>query len=69
MRVDPAATVLYIEKGHAEPEELAAIAAVLLAYKAAESDTGPTRTRSGSKATWRRFDRAMAFLAPHSWQG
>ncbi|MET3983577.1 acyl-CoA carboxylase subunit epsilon [Streptomyces sp. PvR034] len=61
-------TLLRVEKGHAEPEELAAITAILLARAAATSEAGPVRT-TGSTAGWRRLERTPGFRAPHSWQG
>ncbi|OQR63630.1 hypothetical protein B6E66_12665 [Streptomyces maremycinicus] len=55
-----------VEKGHAEPEEVAAITAVLLARAAAQSS--PTETHRGRpKAGWRRLEREGGFRAPHSW--
>jgi hypothetical protein len=54
-----------VEKGHAEPEEVAAITAVLLARAAAQSPT-PTH-RGRAKAGWRRLEREPGFRAPHSW--
>ncbi|OIK29021.1 acyl-CoA carboxylase subunit epsilon [Streptomyces malaysiense] len=56
-----------VEKGHADPEEVAAITAVLLARAAARPD--PTRRRPHPKAGWRRLDREPGFRAPHSWHG
>ena len=59
-----------VEKGHAEPEEVAAITAVLLARAAAQpapSDHRPHRARA--KAGWRRLEREGGFRAPHSWHG
>ena len=57
-----------VEKGHAEPEEVAAITAVLLARAAAApSAAQPHSTRP--KAAWRRLDREGGFRAPHSWHG
>ncbi|WP_405488469.1 acyl-CoA carboxylase subunit epsilon [Streptomyces sp. NBC_00096] len=61
-------TLLRVEKGHAEPEELAAITAILLARAAAtpeEASAGTARTQAG----WRRLERTPGFRAPHSWQG
>ncbi|MER6076013.1 acyl-CoA carboxylase subunit epsilon [Streptomyces sp. NPDC001852] len=56
-----------VEKGHAEPEEVAAITAVLLA-RAAAQPTPSARTRRGrAKAGWRRLEREGGFRAPHSW--
>ncbi|MGW1933457.1 acyl-CoA carboxylase epsilon subunit, partial [Streptomyces sp. NPDC001919] len=49
------ANLLRVEKGHADPEELAAITAVLLARAAARSDEDPAaghrgRTTAGSRS-------------------
>jgi hypothetical protein len=60
--------VLRIEKGHAEPEEVAAITAVLLARAAARSSTWAAAHRGRSKAGWRRPERSHGFSAPHSWR-
>ncbi|MFF4804556.1 acyl-CoA carboxylase subunit epsilon [Streptomyces sp. NPDC001351] len=55
-----------VEKGHAEPEEVAAITAVLLARAAAApSEAQPHHPRP--KAGWRRLEREGGFRAPHSW--
>lgn len=65
----PADAMLRVEKGHAEPEELAAITAVLMARAAHRADeTAPARS-SRSTAGWRRLERTPGFRAPHSWQG
>ncbi|MBT2403076.1 MULTISPECIES: acyl-CoA carboxylase subunit epsilon [unclassified Streptomyces] len=61
-------TLLKVEKGHAEPEELAAITAILLARAAAAPATA-TVHRIGTQAGWRRLERTPGFRAPHSWQG
>ncbi|NXY93674.1 acyl-CoA carboxylase subunit epsilon [Streptomyces sp. BR123] len=61
-------TLLRVEKGNAEPEELAAITAILLARAAAAPEARPTH-RIGTQAGWRRLERARGFRAPHSWQG
>ncbi|MER5731715.1 acyl-CoA carboxylase subunit epsilon [Streptomyces sp. NPDC002138] len=61
-------TLLRVEKGHAEPEELAAITAILLARAAATPEAAPVHT-TGSTARWRRLERTPGFRAPHSWQG
>ncbi|MDQ8701908.1 acyl-CoA carboxylase subunit epsilon [Streptomyces sp. LHD-70] len=64
----PTDHLLRVEKGHAEPEELAAITAVLMARAAAQpAAVAPARGRS--KAGWRRLERTPGFRAPHSWQG
>ncbi|MFG2980925.1 acyl-CoA carboxylase subunit epsilon [Streptomyces sp. NPDC048258] len=60
--------LLRVEKGNAEPEELAAITAILLARAAAApEDTAVPAGRS--QAGWRRLERTPGFRAPHSWQG
>ncbi|KMS75530.1 hypothetical protein ACM01_09105 [Streptomyces viridochromogenes] len=57
-----------VEKGHAEPEEVAAITAILLARAAAQpSDPAPAH-RGRAKAGWRRLEREPGFRAPHSWR-
>ncbi|MGW3285725.1 acyl-CoA carboxylase subunit epsilon [Streptomyces sp. NPDC001002] len=57
-----------VEKGHAEPEEVAAITAVLLARAAATPSTDPSDSASPKpKAGWRRLEREGGFRAPHSW--
>ncbi|MEV1044728.1 acyl-CoA carboxylase subunit epsilon [Streptomyces sp. NPDC049916] len=60
-------SVLRVEKGHADPEELAAITAVLMARAAAQPAAAPARGRD--TAGWRRLERTPGFRAPHSWQG
>ncbi|MFD7440577.1 acyl-CoA carboxylase subunit epsilon [Streptomyces sp. NPDC059909] len=62
-----AESLLRVEKGHADPEELAAITAVLLARAAAQPSAPAGRGRS--TAGWRRLERQSGFRAPHSWQG
>ncbi len=57
-----------VEKGHAEPEEVAAITAILLARAAARPAAAPSH-RGREKAGWRRLERTPGFRAPHSWQG
>ncbi|WP_173263537.1 acyl-CoA carboxylase epsilon subunit [Streptomyces pacificus] len=64
----PAESLLRVERGHAGPEELAALTAVLLARAASRSQTAPA-TRGRSTAGWRRLERQSGFRAPHSWQG
>ncbi|MEV6114250.1 acyl-CoA carboxylase subunit epsilon [Streptomyces sp. NPDC052109] len=56
-----------VEKGHAEPEEVAAITAVLLARAAARTEPAPQTHRGRPKAGWRRLEREGGFRAPHSW--
>ncbi|MGQ4490443.1 acyl-CoA carboxylase subunit epsilon [Streptomyces sp. 372A] len=67
MTTATAESVLRVEKGLADPEELAAITAVLLARAAAQPTAAPTRVRD--TAGWRRLERSPGFRAPHSWQG
>ncbi|MEV6161728.1 acyl-CoA carboxylase subunit epsilon [Streptomyces sp. NPDC052052] len=61
-------SVLRVEKGLADPEELAAITAVLLARAATPPAATPAHRRR-SIAGWRRLERTPGFRAPHSWQG
>lgn len=64
------ATLVRVEKGHAEPEELAALTAVLLARAAAAGqDTGANVRRPRTTAGWRRLERTPGFRSAHSWQG
>ncbi|MFF1506869.1 acyl-CoA carboxylase subunit epsilon [Streptomyces sp. NPDC058326] len=64
------ANLLRVEKGHADPEELAAITAVLLARAAAQPPADTVTTRRGhTTPRWRRLEREHGFRAPHSWQG
>ncbi|ARP72506.1 acyl-CoA carboxylase subunit epsilon [Streptomyces pluripotens] len=58
-----------VEKGHAEPEEVAAITAVLLARAAARPTASAHTHRGRPKAGWRRLEREPGFRAPHSWHG
>ncbi|MFC5147842.1 MULTISPECIES: acyl-CoA carboxylase subunit epsilon [Streptomyces] len=62
-------TLVRVEKGTADAEELAAVTAVLLARAAATTNhAAPPRPRR-STAVWRRLERTPGFRAPHSWQG
>ena len=56
-----------VEKGHAEPEEVAAITAILLARAAARTSEPAPDRRGRPKAGWRRLEREGGFRAPHSW--
>ncbi|UUU25134.1 acyl-CoA carboxylase subunit epsilon [Streptomyces sp. NBC_00487] len=56
-----------VEKGHAEPEEVAAITALLLARAAAQPAEAPAH-RGRPRAGWRRLEREPGFRAPHSWR-
>ncbi|MET9607645.1 acyl-CoA carboxylase subunit epsilon [Streptomyces sp. NPDC006512] len=58
-------TLLKVEKGNAEPEELAAITAILLARAAA---TPEAASAPAAPAGWRRLERSRGFQAPHSWR-
>ncbi|AKJ10590.1 hypothetical protein ABB07_11370 [Streptomyces incarnatus] len=58
-----------VEKGHAEPEEVAAITAVLLARAAARTEPSAQPHRRRPRAAWRRLEREPGFRAPHSWHG
>ncbi|MBT2368452.1 acyl-CoA carboxylase subunit epsilon [Streptomyces sp. ISL-10] len=64
---DPS-SVVRVEKGHAEPEELAAITAVLMARAASQPTAAPTH-RGRTTAGWRRLERQRGFQPSHSWQG
>ncbi|MFF5187156.1 acyl-CoA carboxylase subunit epsilon [Streptomyces sp. NPDC000345] len=57
-----------VEKGHAEPEEVAAITAILLARAAARTSEPVQAHRPHRKAGWRRLEREGGFRAPHSWR-
>jgi hypothetical protein len=57
-----------VEKGHAGPEEVAAITAILMARAAADPAGGGRTRPARSVAGWRRLERARGFRAPHSWQ-
>ena len=57
-----------VEKGHAEPEEVAAITAILLARAAAQPSAPTPAHRGRPKAGWRRLEREPGFRAPHSWR-
>ncbi|MER5428844.1 acyl-CoA carboxylase subunit epsilon [Streptomyces sp. NPDC002588] len=57
-----------VEKGHAEPEEVAAITAILLARAAARTSEPTSAHRGRVKAGWRRLEREGGFRAPHSWR-
>jgi hypothetical protein len=63
------ATVVRVEKGHAEPEELAALTAVLLARAAAAGQDTTAYVRPRTTAGWRRLERTPGFRSAHSWQG
>ncbi|MFD5626519.1 MULTISPECIES: acyl-CoA carboxylase subunit epsilon [unclassified Streptomyces] len=56
-----------VEKGHAEPEEVAAITALLVARAAAAPVSAASHAAARPKAGWRRLEREPGFRAPHSW--
>ncbi|MBO1335867.1 acyl-CoA carboxylase subunit epsilon [Streptomyces sp. VRA16 Mangrove soil] len=63
----PSLPDIRVEKGNAEPEEVAAITALLMARAAAQPAVAPSAPQS--RAGWRRLERQYGFRAPHSWQG
>ncbi|MCT4354215.1 acyl-CoA carboxylase subunit epsilon [Streptomyces sp. Je 1-79] len=70
MTTPATANLLRVEKGHADPEELAAITAVLLARAAAQPAHDAVASAHGrSTAGWRRLERQSGFRPSHSWQG
>ncbi|WP_329123398.1 acyl-CoA carboxylase subunit epsilon [Streptomyces sp. NBC_01465] len=60
-------SLLRVEKGNADAEELAAITAILLARAASQPEAAPHKPTT--TAGWRRLERTPGFRAPHSWQG
>ncbi|QIP84464.1 acyl-CoA carboxylase subunit epsilon [Streptomyces sp. Tu 2975] len=66
---DPTSSLLRVEKGHADPEELAAITAVLLARASAQPTDATPAHRGRTTAGWRRLERQRGFQPSHSWQG
>ncbi|MEU5053325.1 acyl-CoA carboxylase subunit epsilon [Streptomyces sp. NPDC021096] len=63
-------TLVRVEKGTADAEELAAVTAVLLARAAAGNQHAARAPRPRrTTAVWRRLERSSGFRAPHSWQG
>ncbi|MFI9205991.1 acyl-CoA carboxylase subunit epsilon [Streptomyces sp. NPDC053048] len=63
-------TLVRVEKGLADAEELAAVTAVLLARAAGHNSAAARIPRPRrSTAAWRRLERTPGFRAPHSWQG
>ncbi|GGV74315.1 acyl-CoA carboxylase subunit epsilon [Streptomyces griseoloalbus] len=57
-----------VEKGHAGPEEVAALTAILLARAAAQPSATAPAHRGRARAGWRRLEREGGFRAPHSWR-
>jgi hypothetical protein len=64
---ESASSLLRVEKGHCEPEELAAITAVLMARAASAPEAAPAHRCT--PAGWRRLERQRGFRPSHSWQG
>ncbi|QWQ42182.1 acyl-CoA carboxylase subunit epsilon [Streptomyces sp. YPW6] len=62
------ARLLRVEKGHADPEELAAITAVLLARAAMRPTAAAAPVPATVRAGWGHRERRHEFPAPHSWQ-
>ncbi|TXS53728.1 acyl-CoA carboxylase subunit epsilon [Streptomyces sp. uw30] len=59
-----------VEKGSPEPEELAALTAVLLSRTAAAgADPDDLSRRHRAVARWRRPERAQGFAGPRGWRG
>lgn len=64
-----AAPLLRVERGHAEPEELAALTAVLMARVAAASaGTASSAQAPRPVALWRRPERAAGFDDARTWR-
>ncbi|MDH6224801.1 MULTISPECIES: acyl-CoA carboxylase subunit epsilon [Streptomyces] len=58
-----------VEKGQAEPEEVAALTAILLARASAgPAPEAPWHGGGSVRAAWRRLEREPGFRAPHSWR-
>lgn len=69
MTTSATANLVRLERGQADPEELAALTAVLLARAAAHSRSVPTAPSAArSRAAWRRLERQHGFPTAHSWQ-
>ena len=66
---ESAESLVRVEKGHAHPEELAVLAAILLARAAGGGVEVDPPVPARSIAGWRRLERTPGFRAPHSWQG
>lgn len=62
--------LLRVEKGFADPEELAALSVVLLARAAyADAAHADVFARRPDVAGWRRPERAFGFEGPRAWRG
>nr|ADE34514.1 SsfX1 [Streptomyces sp. SF2575] len=64
---DRAGLEIRVERGHARPEELAALTAILLARAAAPA-AGPAAPERAT-AAWRRRRHVPGLHTAHSWQG
>ncbi|MGW7516438.1 acyl-CoA carboxylase epsilon subunit [Streptomyces sp. NPDC054796] len=62
--------VLRVERGHAEPEELAVLTVLLLARTAAGASCADASAASVRRpvAAWRRPERATGFDGPRTWR-
>lgn len=60
----PAMDVLRVERGHAAPEEIAAVTVLLLAL-AAEAEPPADRPPA---VRWQRLERRAVFGSPRSWR-
>ncbi|MEU8538744.1 acyl-CoA carboxylase epsilon subunit [Streptomyces sp. NPDC048717] len=67
MTTPATANLFRVEKGHAEPEELAALTAILLA-RATARPAEPAYAAGRTPVGWRRLEREGGFRAPHSWR-
>ncbi|MFD5877016.1 acyl-CoA carboxylase subunit epsilon [Streptomyces sp. NPDC060322] len=63
-----AGTVVRVERGRADDEELAAVTVVLLSLLAGRTEQGAAEAERPDTVRWRRWDRSAAFRGPHSWQ-
>ncbi|MFI6645453.1 acyl-CoA carboxylase subunit epsilon [Streptomyces sp. NPDC050504] len=64
-----AAEFLRVEKGFPDPEELAAVTAVLLARAAGPEAIGAVPAGGDRcRAAWRRLERDGGFTLAHSWR-
>ncbi|MGV9317010.1 acyl-CoA carboxylase subunit epsilon [Streptomyces sp. NPDC003691] len=63
----PDPSLLRVERGRCEPEELAAVTALLMARAAAAPPPG-TGGRRCSSAPWHRLEPTSGFRPPHSWR-
>ncbi|QNP65292.1 acyl-CoA carboxylase subunit epsilon [Streptomyces genisteinicus] len=72
METGSARPLLHVTKGHADPDELAAVTAVLMARagaRAADTAAGRPADRPAERPGGGRPATRPAFLTAHSWQG